>query len=214
MKFQISISFFILLVAILAIMECATPNKKTQNLKASNMAELTKIYFTCYTKINKSMNEEDMKNLKSTPPKCPTSEGGKCIIGCMMSEFGLLTNNQINLTRAEELIKKKAGDKAKESMAVLEICSKKADRVSRWRGSLQLFHGSEAHIRAMMNKRRQAHQRSKYVFPIPFPSDQLLLHQTRVLQTKSTFHCPPIPKEPPTVQANPSDLLRQIQYTG
>nr|CAD7448314.1 unnamed protein product [Timema bartmani] len=66
-----------------------------------------------------------MVNLKSTPPKCPTSEGGKCIIGCMMTEFGVLSNNQINLTTAGELIKKKAGDKVKECMDVLEVCANK-----------------------------------------------------------------------------------------
>nr|CAD7415992.1 unnamed protein product [Timema poppensis] len=39
--------------------------------------------------------------------------------------FSQLTNNQINLTTAGELIKKKAGDKAKECMDVLEICANK-----------------------------------------------------------------------------------------
>nr|CAD7267484.1 unnamed protein product [Timema shepardi] len=76
---------------------------------------------------------DDMAGFKGKPPKCPTSEGGKaiqiitclfqCIIGCIMTEMGVMSNNQINLTSAEALIRKKAGDQAEIGIELLKVCA-------------------------------------------------------------------------------------------
>nr|CAD7462211.1 unnamed protein product [Timema tahoe] len=123
------------------VQQCAKKKKKPQNLKEKNMAELTQKYFTCNMKIHKSLTggKINMKispspavshvmvgkiNMKiSSSPVVSHAMVGK--INMKISPSPALSNNQINLTTAGELIKKKAGDKVKECMDVLEVCANK-----------------------------------------------------------------------------------------
>nr|CAD7462210.1 unnamed protein product [Timema tahoe] len=147
--------------------KCAKPSKTTQNPKASNMVELTKIYFACYTKIHKSMSDGKFsygsKNLKEYSDYS-VKKGCRLLFTLLFWRIEMLTNNQINLTTAGNLIKKKAVDKAKESMAVLEICANK--------------------VGVQPNECLAGDLACNCVM-------DFLVHQTQVLQTNFTFHCPP-----------------------
>nr|CAD7602252.1 unnamed protein product [Timema genevievae] len=105
---------------------CAKKKKKPQNLKEKNMAELTQKYFACNMKIHKSLTGGKI-NMKISPsPVVSHAMVGK--INMKISPSPALSNNQINLTTAGELIKKRAGDKVKECMDVLEVCANKGLR--------------------------------------------------------------------------------------
>nr|CAD7448313.1 unnamed protein product [Timema bartmani] len=251
--------------------KCAKPSKTTQNPKASNMVELTKIYFACYTKIHKSMSDEFSvnttgvlyllysKNLKEYSDNS-VKKGCRLLFTLLFWRIEMLTNNQINLTTAGNLIKKKAVDKAKESMAVLEICANKVgvqpneclagdlacncvvDQNIFFQFRMVHLTGRDFEIQVL----------SPYVWTISRSGDtecspdvtpnlhsgssspsngeqeeastskkQTFIYYTLPLisvpsapnsSTPNQLHLPlpPIPKEPPTVQANPSDIWMHI----
>nr|CAD7602251.1 unnamed protein product [Timema genevievae] len=237
---------------------CARPSKTTQNPKASNMAELTKIYFACYTKIHKSMSDGSDKGVRGGYLATESALGHILIISiksdiCRYHEltyecvkltedlcvFSQLSNNQINLTTAGSLIKKNAGDKAKESMAVLAICANKVGvqpneclagdlacncvidvsiRQHREKSSLQqacqthvtpnLHSGSSSPSNGEQEEASTSKKQTFIYYTLPLIS----VPSAPNLSTPDQLHLPlpPIPKEPPTVQANPLDIWMHI----